>query len=65
MEKETGTRPTGRIELLTNLAYGGYCFNPISVYYVWDAAGGAVETILAEVSNTPWWVDAAGMDLPM
>ena len=54
MEAKTGQRPTGRIELLTNLAYAGYCFNPISVYYVWNAAGTAVETVLAEVSNTPW-----------
>lgn len=47
-------RPTGRIELLTHLAYFGYCFNPASFYYAWDAAGTALEAVLIEVSNTPW-----------
>jgi uncharacterized protein len=54
VEAETGLRPTGRIGLLTQLRHFGYGFNPISVYYVWDAAGTRVENVVAEVSNTPW-----------
>ncbi len=52
----TGRRPTGRIMLLTQPAYWGYCFNPVSFYYVYDGTGSHahVETIIAEVSNTPW-----------
>jgi DUF1365 family protein len=54
VEKETAHRPRGPIRLLTHLAYYGYCFNPVSFYYCFDAAGGTVETIVAEVNNTPW-----------
>jgi DUF1365 family protein len=50
-----GPRPRGRILLLTHLAYFGYCFNPVSFYYVYDeAAPQQVQTVVAEVSNTPW-----------
>ena len=52
--EETGARPRGPIRLLTNLAYFGYCFNPVSFYYCFDPAGTAVEFIVAEVNNTPW-----------
>ena len=54
VESETGRRPTGAIRLLTHLRYFGYSFNPVSFYYCFDAAGAAVETIVAEVRNTPW-----------
>lgn len=54
VEQRTGTRPTGPIRLLTNLSYFGYCINPISMYYCFDQAGRQVETIVADVTNTPW-----------
>lgn len=54
VEERTGTRPAGPVRLLTNLAYFGYCFNPISLYYCFDKADRHVETVVAEVSNTPW-----------
>jgi DUF1365 family protein len=54
VEGETGERPAGPIRLLTQLAYLGYCFNPVSFYYCFDAAGERVVTIVAEVNNTPW-----------
>jgi len=50
----TGQRPTGPIRLLTHLRYWGYVQNPVSFYYCFDASGTAVETIVAEVTNTPW-----------
>lgn len=49
-----GRRPAGPIRLLTHLRYFGYCFNPVSFYYCFDATGSTVETIVAEVHNTPW-----------
>jgi uncharacterized protein len=49
----TGRRPDGPVRLLTHLRYFGHCFNPVSFYYCYDAAGRLV-TIVAEVSNTPW-----------
>ena len=54
VEKETGRRPAGPIRLLTNLAYFGYCFNPVSFYYCFADDGENVEFIVAEVNNTPW-----------
>lgn len=54
VEEETGHRPRGPIRLLTNLSYFGYCFNPVSFYYCFDARDQFVETIVAEVNNTPW-----------
>ncbi len=54
VEEETGQRPRGPIRLLTNLSYFGYCFNPVSFYYCFDEADERVDTIVAEVNNTPW-----------
>lgn len=52
--ERTGRRPSGPIRLLTQLSYFGYCFNPVSFYYCFDAKDTCVETIVAEVNNTPW-----------
>lgn len=54
VERETGARPTGPIRLLTHLRYFGWNFNPVSFYYVYDPAGERVETVVAEITNTPW-----------
>lgn len=54
VEAATGARPVGPIRLLTHLRYFGYVFNPVSFYYCYDAAGERVETIVAEITNTPW-----------
>ena len=54
VETETGSRPGGPVRLLTNLGYFGYCFNPVSFYYCFDTEDQHVETIVAEVNNTPW-----------
>jgi DUF1365 family protein len=50
----TGSRPQGPIRLLTQLRSFGHCFNPVSFYYCLSAGAGAVQAILAEVTNTPW-----------
>ncbi len=47
-------RPTGPVRLLTHLRYFGYGMNPVSFYYCFDPTGTRVETIVAEVNNTPW-----------
>ncbi|QDU60751.1 hypothetical protein Pan216_16010 [Planctomycetes bacterium Pan216] len=54
VEAETGRRCRGPIRLLTHLRYFGYCFNPISLYYCFSEGGDVVETVVAEVHNTPW-----------
>ncbi len=54
VEKESGRRPQGPVRLLTNLSYFGYCFNPVSFYYCYERDGQTLDTIVAEVNNTPW-----------
>ncbi len=53
-ERQTGRRPQGPIRLLTHLRYFGYCINPISVYYCFTPDGAEIDTLVAEVTNTPW-----------
>jgi DUF1365 family protein len=54
IETRTGLTPSGPIRLLTHLRYFGYCFNPVSFYFCFDPSDSFVETIVAEVNNTPW-----------
>jgi len=54
VERRLGRRPAGPIRLLTHLRYFGYCMNPVSFYYCFDAAGSSVDAIVAEITNTPW-----------
>jgi len=65
VEAELGRRPAGRVGLLTQLRTLGYAFNPVSFYFC-HAAGGELDAIVAEITNTPWGerrayvLDAAG-----
>lgn len=54
VEQETGARPRGPIRMLTHLRYFGYCFNPVTFYYCFDEADTRVDTVVAEITNTPW-----------
>lgn len=49
-----GRPPEGPIRMLTHLRYFGYCFNPATFYYCYDADDVHVETIIVEIHNTPW-----------
>jgi DUF1365 family protein len=54
VEARLGTRPTGSIRLLTHLRYFGCCMNPVSFYYCFNAQGNGLDSIVAEITNTPW-----------
>ena len=54
VKRETGSRPSGPICLLTNLRHLFYKSNPVSFYYCFEADGETVQAIVAEVTNTPW-----------
>lgn len=54
LEKNNGKRPEGPIRMLANLRYFGFIVNPITCYYCFDKTGHTLETIVAEVTNTPW-----------
>ena len=45
--------PQGSIRLLTHICYFGYAFNPVSFYYCYNTLG-ALDCIVAEITNTPW-----------
>jgi uncharacterized protein len=54
VRERAGTRPEGPIRLLTHLRYFGYCFNPVSFYYCYDAGANNITAVVAHVTNTPW-----------
>jgi DUF1365 family protein len=54
VERRTGRRPPGPVRLLTHPRYAGYVFNPVSFYYCYAADGLALDSIVAEITNTPW-----------
>ena len=49
----TGEMPSGPVRLLAHLRYAGYSFNPVAFYYCHDGDG-ALHSIVAEITNTPW-----------
>jgi DUF1365 family protein len=53
-ERLTGQRPAGPIRMLTHLRCLGYVLNPVTFYYCFGSDGTTIETILAEITNTPW-----------
>ncbi|MDI3258597.1 MAG: DUF1365 domain-containing protein [Sinobacteraceae bacterium] len=53
VEGRTGQRPQGAVWLLAQPRYFGICFNPISLYLC-HGADGRLQTLVAEVHNTPW-----------
>lgn len=54
VEQARGRRPRGPVRLLTHLRYFGYGMNPVSFYYCFDETGERVDTVVAEITNTPW-----------
>lgn len=54
VEAKTGRRPAGSIRVLTHLRYFGHCFNPVTFYYLNDRSDARLETVVAEITNTPW-----------
>ncbi len=52
--RRTGERPRGPIRLLSNPRYWGWCFNPVSFYYVYEPDGRMLRWVVADVTNTPW-----------
>lgn len=46
--------PRGPIRMLTHVALLGYCFNPVSFYYLFHEDGETLHSVTAEITNTPW-----------
>jgi DUF1365 family protein len=54
VKEKTGVMPTGKIYLLTQLSCLGYCFNPISLYFIFKENSDEMDCMIVEVTNTPW-----------
>lgn len=59
VESQTGWRPDGCIQLITHPRYLGFCFNPVSFYFCFEAGqtpgdGAVPRVIVAQITNTPW-----------
>ncbi|TBV76351.1 DUF1365 domain-containing protein [Pseudoxanthomonas winnipegensis] len=54
VQARTGQRPRGPIRMLTHLRTFGYSFNPVTFYYCFAADGRTLETLVAQITNTPW-----------
>jgi uncharacterized protein len=52
--KHLGHCPNGPVRMLTNLRILGFCFNPVTFYYVFESGADKPSIILAQVNNTPW-----------
>lgn len=46
--------PNGPVRMLTNLRIWGFCFNPVTFYYLFNPGAEKPAMILAQVNNTPW-----------
>lgn len=44
----------GPVRILIQVRSFGFCFNPVSFYYVFDSESEKLKVILAEINNTPW-----------
>jgi DUF1365 family protein len=49
-----GIAPSGPVRVLTLPRQLGYCFNPVSFYYLYEPDGETLGAIVAEITNTPW-----------
>lgn len=54
VQEVLGRRPVGPVRLLTHLRYAGHVFNPVSFYYCFSPDGEQLDSIVAEITNTPW-----------
>lgn len=50
----TGRAPDGPIRMLTQVRNFWYVQNPVTFYYCFDRKDEVVETVVAEITNTPW-----------
>jgi len=45
---------TGPVSIITHLRTFGYCFNPVSFYFLWNQDKTQPVALMAEITNTPW-----------
>lgn len=53
IKQQTSKEFNGKVYLLSNLSYWGYCYNPVSFYCCYNS-NNKLKYILSEIHNTPW-----------
>jgi len=54
MTRQLGEKMSGKVSILTHLRTFGYCFNPVTFYYLWGDDLTSPVAIMTEITNTPW-----------
>jgi DUF1365 family protein len=54
MSEQLSEEIKGRISILTHLRTFGYCFNPVTFYYLWSDDLTTPLVVMTEITNTPW-----------
>ncbi len=54
MSEQLGRECTGPVSIITHLRTFGYCFNPVSFYFLWNEEKTQPVALMAEITNTPW-----------
>lgn len=54
VHERTGITPAGPVLALTHVRTWGWLFNPITIYFCMDDGGTHVDTVVLDVTNTPW-----------
>ena len=54
MSEQLGREISGSISIITHLRTFGYCFNPVSFYFLWNENRTHPTALMAEITNTPW-----------
>jgi DUF1365 family protein len=52
--QHTNKTPLGKVCVLTNMRYFGFCFNPVSFYYCYAEDNMTLQAIVTHITNTPW-----------
>lgn len=54
VREQAGHDVSGPIRMLTHMRYFGYCTNPVTFYYCFAPDGQTLDTVVAQITNTPW-----------
>nr|ACT36383.1 hypothetical protein [uncultured bacterium L11E10] len=54
VQAEIDHRPRGPVRMLTHLRSFGHSFNPVTFYYCFAEDGRTLDTLVAQITNTPW-----------
>ena len=54
MSDQLGRKCSGPVSIITHLRTFGYCFNPVSFYFLWNEEKTRPVALMTEITNTPW-----------